>query len=331
MAGTGEENYLIGAIRRAETIAISGHVRPDGDAIGSTMALYYYIRENYPEKTVCVFLEDVPDSFAHIRDEEAMERRLSRYDLFIALDSGDIERLGDAADVMKNDSDYAINIDHHITNTLFADKNIVDAKASSTCQILFTLMDEDKISKLTAMALYTGIIHDTGVFKHSNTSYKTMRIAGKLMKKGIAFGEIIDSSFYNKTFKQLKIIGKCLTDCVRVLDGLIIYSIMTLDDMELFSAKPSDLDGVIDELRTTEGVEVAILISERERGEFKVSMRSNQVVDVASIAKYYGGGGHIKASGCTISGTAQEVITSLISHIKNQLGEDFMEDDEDDF
>ncbi|HAK58622.1 MAG TPA: DHH family phosphoesterase [Lachnospiraceae bacterium] len=323
------KNYLIGAIERADSIAISGHVRPDGDAIGSSMGLYYYLADNYPEKTVCVFLEDVPDSFAHIRDEDAMTRRMDHYDLFIALDSGDVERLGDAGKVMQNDSDYIINIDHHITNTLFGNKNIVDAKASSTCQILFTLMDEEKISKLTAMALYTGIIHDTGVFKHSNTSYQTMRIAGKLMRKGIAFGEIIDNSFYNKTYKQLQIMGRCLTESVRVMDGLVIFAVMRLKDMEFYGAKPSDLDGVIDELRTTEGVEVAILLSERAPDEFKVSMRSNQVVDVASIAKYYGGGGHIKASGCTMQGSSYDVINALTAHIENQLGVQEPEDEEE--
>lgn len=323
------KNYLIGAIERADSIAISGHVRPDGDAIGSSMGLYYYLADNYPEKTVCVFLEDVPDSFAHIRDEDAMTRRMDHYDLFIALDSGDVERLGDAGKVMQNDSDYIINIDHHITNTLFGNKNIVDAKASSTCQILFTLMDEEKISKLTAMALYTGIIHDTGVFKHSNTSYQTMRIAGKLMRKGIAFGEIIDNSFYNKTYKQLQIMGRCLTESVRVMNGLVIFAVMRLKDMEFYGAKPSDLDGVIDELRTTEGVEVAILLSERAPDEFKVSMRSNQVVDVASIAKYYGGGGHIKASGCTMQGSSYDVINALTAHIENQLGVQDPEDEEE--
>ena len=323
------DNYLIGAIKRAHTIAVSGHVRPDGDAIGSSMGLYYYITENFPDTTVCVYLEDVPDSFAHIRDDKATSARLDHYDLFIALDSGDVERLGDAGRVMQEQSDYIINIDHHITNTRFGNKNIVDTKASSTCQILFTLMDEDKISRLTAMALYTGIIHDTGVFKHSNTSYQTMRIAGKLMRKGIAFGEIIDNSFYNKTYKQLQIMGKCLMESRLYMDGLVIVSVMTMEEMDFYQAKPSDLDGVIDQMRTTEGVEVAILLSEREKGEFKVSMRSNQVVDVASIGQYYGGGGHIKASGCTIKADADEVIEEIISQIKMQLGEEYDEDDED--
>ena len=188
-------------------------------------------------------------------------------------------------------------------------------------------MDEEKIERLTAMALYTGIIHDTGVFKHSNTSYQTMRIAGKLMRKGIAFGEIIDSSFYNKTYKQLRIMGKCMNESTLYMNGLVIVSVMTLKDMEEFDAKPSDLDGTIDQLRTTDGVEVAILISEREPGEFKVSMRSNQVVDVAAIGQYYGGGGHIKASGCTIMGTPDEVIEVLIRDIKKQIGDDIDDDD----
>ncbi|MEE3467457.1 MAG: bifunctional oligoribonuclease/PAP phosphatase NrnA [Eubacterium sp.] len=324
------KNYLIDAIEKAQTIAISGHVRPDGDAIGSSLGLYYYLRDNYPEKTVCVFLEDVPENFNHIRDDEVIKRRCDHYDLFIALDSGDVERLGDAGKVMQEDADYIINVDHHITNTRFGNQNIVDTKASSTCQILFTLMDEDKIGRLTAMALYTGIIHDTGVFKHSNTSYQTMRIAGKLMRKGIAFGEIIDNSFYNKTYKQLKIMGKCLTESRRMMDGLVIAAVMTADDMAFYQAKPSDLDGIIDQLRTTEGVEVAILISERVPGEFKISMRSNQVVDVAAIGQYYGGGGHIKASGCTIKGTADEILDMLTEKIKLQLGEDAEDEDEDD-
>ncbi len=324
------KNYLIEAIERAKTIAISGHVRPDGDAIGSSMGLYFYLRDNYPDKTVCVFLEEVPESFDHIRDDEATARRCDHYDLFIALDSGDVERLGDAGKIMQENSDDTINVDHHITNTQFGNKNIVDAKASSTCQILFTLMDEDKIGTMTAMALYTGIIHDTGIFKHNNTSYQTMRIAGKLMRKGIPFGEIIDNSFYYKTSKQLKIKGKCLSDCQFLLDGRVVISVLTANDMEKYQAKSSDLDGIIDDLRTTVGVEVAILLSERVPGEFKVSMRSNKLVDVASIGQYYGGGGHIKASGCTIKGTADEVTHMLVDKIRLQLGEDTEDEDDDD-
>ena len=210
---------------------------------------------------------------------------------------------------------YVLNIDHHITNTKFGNENVVK-EASSTCEILYGLMEEEKLDAGIASALYTGIIHDTGVFKYSNTSRKTMEIAGKMMEKGIDFGTIIDGSFY----KQLQIMGRCLMESVRIMDGRCLFSIVRQNVMKLYEAKPSDLDGIIDEMRTTEGVEVAILLDEREPGEFKVSMRSNEIVDVSVIARYFGGGGHVWAAGCAIKGSAFDVINNLTGHIEKQLG-----------
>ena len=146
-----------------------------------------------------------------------------------------------------------------------------------------------------------------------------MRIAGKLIEKGIPFGKIIDGSFYMKTYKQLQIMGRCLMESVRILDGRCIFSIVKKDIMEFYEAKPSDLDGVIDEMRTTEGIEVAILLNEREQGDFKISMRSNDIVDVSEIARYFGGGGHVRAAGCSIKGSAFDAINNLTEHIEKQL------------
>ncbi len=311
-------NQLIQAIEKATTIAIGGHVRPDGDCIGSCMGLYGYIMNNYPDKKVCVYVEEIPEAFSYLRKEEALESKSKNYDLFVSLDCGDEERLGEACEVMKKAS-YVCNVDHHVTNTNFGNDNIVVADASSTCQILYTLMEDEKISYEVACALYTGIIHDTGVFKHSNTSKETMEIAGKLMEKGIPFGKIIDGSFYLKTYKQLQMMGRCLLESVRILDGRCIFSVVRKSVMDLYDAKPSDLDGVIDQMRTTEGIEVAILLNEREPGEYKVSMRSNEIVDVSAISKYFGGGGHVRAAGCSITGTAFDVINNLTEHIEKQL------------
>ena len=146
-----------------------------------------------------------------------------------------------------------------------------------------------------------------------------MEIAGALMNKGIPFGKIIDGSFYMKSYKQLQIMGRCLMESIRMMDGRCIFSVVKKNIMDLYEAAPSDLDGVIDELRTTEGVEVAILLSERAQGEFKVSMRSNDIVDVSQVCKVYGGGGHIRAAGCSLKGTAFDVINSLTFHIEKQL------------
>lgn len=311
-------NNFIKAIRKADTIAIGGHVRPDGDCIGSCMGLYGYISSNFPTKKVSVYLEDFPEAFDYLKDEKAFVPKAEPYDLFISLDCGDEERLGKAEEVMKK-AGFVYNVDHHITNTKFGDEDYVVADASSTSQILYTLMEDEKISYDVACALYTGIIHDTGVFKHSNTSGETMRIAGKLIEKGIPFGKIIDGSFYMKTYKQLQIMGRCLMESVRILDGRCIFSVVKKDIMEFYDAKPSDLDGVIDEMRTTEGIEVAILLNEREQGDFKISMRSNDIVDVSEIARYFGGGGHIRAAGCSIKGSAFDAINNLTEHIEKQL------------
>lgn len=314
-------NGLMEAIAKAETIAIGGHIRPDGDCIGSCMGLYGYIEANYPQKKVTVYLEEFPEAFSYLKKEEALAEKAEAYDLFIALDCGDEKRLGETEEVMKRAA-FVWNVDHHITNTKFGNENYVVPKASSTSQILYTLMEPDKITYDTACALYTGVVHDTGVFKHSNTSAETMRIAGELMEKGIPFGRIIDGSFYMKTYKQLQIMGRCLLESTRILDGRCLFSIVRKSVMDLYEAKPSDLDGVIDEMRTTEGIEVAILLYEREPGEYKVSMRSNEIVDVSKIAGYFGGGGHVRAAGCAIKAAAFDVINNLTEHIEKQLVEE---------
>ena len=313
-------NDFLRAIESAGTIAIAGHMRPDGDCIGACMGLYGYIMSNYPEKKVTVYLEEFPDSFDYLREEQAFTEVCGPgrvYDLFVALDCGDEERLGDILPIMKR-ALHTCCVDHHITNTHFADENFVSPDCCSTSQILYSFMEDEKVNYETACALYTGIIHDTGVFKHSCTTSETMRVAGKLMDKGIPFGRIIDGSFYI----QLQIMGRCLLESVRILDGRCIFSVVRKQVMDFYEAKPSDLDGVIDQMRTTEGIEVAILLDEREPGEYKVSMRSNELVDVSSIAKFFGGGGHVRAAGCTIEGAAFDVINNLTLHIEKQLVED---------
>ena len=173
---------FIEKIEGADTIAIGGHVRPDGDCVGSCMGLFGYLADHYPEKKVCVYLEEIPEAFDYLKIDEAMSEKADKYDLFIALDCGSIDRLGEAQEIFEK-AVYTVCVDHHISNTNFAKENIVKANASSTCEILCELLPMDKIGTFSAIAFYTGIIHDTGVFKHSNTSKKTMETAGYLVEK----------------------------------------------------------------------------------------------------------------------------------------------------
>lgn len=305
-------------------IAIAGHVRPDGDCIGSCTALYLYLKQNKEEfgiEQIDVYLEPFGNEFRILTGVDEIRHTYEceeEYDLFISLDCGSLDRLGNALKYFET-AKKTLNIDHHISNQSFGKINHVIADASSTCEVLFTIMEEERITKEIAECLYVGIIHDTGVFKHSNTSEKTMNIAGKLISKGIDVSTLIDESFYAKTYMQNQILGRCLMESILVLGGKVVFSSISRKMLDFYGASSSDLDGIIDQLRVTKGTEVAIFVYETEPNEYKVSMRSNGEVNVSKIAVYFGGGGHIKAAGCTLRGSVHDVINNLTLHIDAQL------------
>ena len=305
-------------IESVNSIAIAGHTRPDGDCVGSCMGLYNYLKENYPTKDVVVYLEDAGNGFAYInRIDEAIYKDddEKQVDLFILLDTSDLSRIGVANKLFAN-AKTTICIDHHISNPGLAMENIIVPNASSTAEVLFDLLDEDKISKETAEAIYTGIIHDSGVFKYASTSEHTMNIAGKLMSKGIDFQTIIDDGFYAKTYAQNQILGSALLESVRFFDGKCIFSVVTEREMEFFGVTNKDLGGIVEQMRLTEGVECAIFLYEIEPLTYKVSLRSKKYLDVNKVAGYFGGGGHVRAAGCICKGTTHDVINNLAERIE---------------
>ena len=307
-------------IDQAGKIVILGHVNPDGDCVGSCLAVYNYIKEWDSSKTVTVRLERLPSKFSYLSGFDAIETEAGEetYDLCICLDSSDEERLGDFKSCFDR-SAKTICIDHHITNCGYAQENVIDGHASSACEVVYGQLDESRISKHVAECIYTGIIHDTGVFKYSNTSRKTMEIAGRMMEKGIDFGTIIDGSFYKKTYMQSQILGRALLESITFLDGRCIFSVVRKKDMDFYGVDKSDLDGIVDQLRVIDGIECAIFLYETGIHQFKVSLRSNSIVDVSRIAAYFGGGGHVRAAGCTMSGSVHDVVNNLSAHIAEQL------------
>lgn len=315
--------HILKLVEAASTIAIGGHVRPDGDSVGSCMALYGYLRKLYKEKDIHVYLEKFSDAFTFLKRAKDVEYDVEvdkEFDLFISLDCGSVDRLGFLENAFQS-AKSTINIDHHISNENFGEYNYVEADASSTCEVLFGLMEFGNVDKDIAEALYLGIVHDTGVFKHSNTTRKTMEAAGLLIEKGVSSSKIIDESFYKKTYMQNQVMGRCLLESILVLDGKCIVSCISRKTMGFYQALPKDLDGIIDQLRVTKGIEVAIFLYELENGDYKVSMRSNNIVDVSKISQFFGGGGHIRAAGCTMNGTYYDVINNLTEHIESQLNQ----------
>lgn len=314
-------NSIIEQIEKAHTIGIAGHIHPDGDCCGSCFALYLYIKKEYPEKQVTVYMENVPETFSFLAGAEQICKEADEectHDLFFALDSSSLDRLGIFIPYFEK-AVHTICIDHHISNEAYADQNFVEAQASSTCEVLYTYLEEEKIDLAIATALYIGIIFDTGVFKYENTSRRTMEIAGILMEKGVDSSRYIDECFYERTYTQTQILGRTLLASMRVLDGRCIFSSVSRRVLEFYNGSYDDLDGIIDQMRLTKGVEVAILLKEVDYQTYKVSLRSCNIVDVSKIAVFFGGGGHVRAAGCTMQGSYHDVVNNLTLHIEQQL------------
>lgn len=304
----------------AASIAISGHIRPDGDCIGSVLSIYQYIKKNMPMKQVKMFLEKPAPEFSCLQGIEQIDTVMEDervYDVFFVMDCSR-DRLGKAVPICER-AKTVINVDHHISNSGSGDVNILEPAASSTCEVVYGIMDQNRLDVEIAKTLYLGLMHDTGVFKYSNTLPKTLRIAADLIGYGFDFSKLIDETFYEKTYEQNRVMGRALLDSKRILDGRCIVSVIDQKTMEEFGVVPKDLDGIISQLRITKGVECAAFLYQTGKEEYKVSMRSNQYVNVAEIASHFGGGGHIRASGCSMTGEPEQIIDLLSRQIALQM------------
>jgi len=308
-------------LKGIQTVGISGHVRPDGDCVGSTLAVYNYISTYYPNITVDLYLESIPNVFGFLKNAHKIHHSFEedkQFDLFIVLDCGDAGRLGPTAKYFEA-AKQTFCIDHHVSNQAFADDNYIYPDASSTCELVYELLDTDKITKEIAECLYTGMVHDTGVFQYSCTSAKTMNIAGNLMEKGINYSKIVDDTFYTKTYNQNRILGQALLDSKLYLNGKVIATYVTAEQMKEFGCGPKHLDGIVNQLRVTKDVVVAAFLYENEDASYKVSLRANGDFNVADVVAVFGGGGHVKAAGCTMEGTVEDILERLIVEIAKRL------------
>ena len=310
-------------VRNAGSIAVSGHIRPDGDCVGSVMGLYLYLKKELPEAEVDVYLEkpaEIFDCISHIEDVKSEFNNVDAgkiYDVFIVLDCAD-DRLGEVR-VLYEKARKKINIDHHISNPGCGDVRIVEPERSSTAELLYDWMDPAALDEEIARALYIGIIHDTGVLRYSNTAPHTLQVVSELIKFGFDFSKIIDDTFYEKTYVQTQIMGRAILESVRFMHDKCIVSMVSRRMMDFYQVTPQDLDGIVNQLLAVKGVECAIFMYEIRTLEYKISMRSKGRVDVAAVAMRFGGGGHVRAAGCTMNGTYHDNINNLAIGIAEQL------------
>lgn len=320
---------LLKELEGVSSIAISGHIRPDGDCVGACMSMYHFLRKVKPEAKINVYLEKPSDKFNCIKDVDKIkcpDGTKKNYDAFIALDCNE-ERLGDARPIFVG-AKKTINIDHHISNKGEGDVNYIVPDASSASELVYDCIEtaintgaaaEDVIDETIATALYIGIIHDTGIMQYSNTSPKTLRIVAKLFEFGFDFPTIIDETFYEKTYVQNQIMGRALMESILLMDKRVIVSHIDSQTMKFYGVTPKDMDGIVNQLRYTKGVDCAIFMYEIEPLVYRVSMRSNGVVDCSAVCTFFAGGGHVRAAGCTVPGTFYDVVNNLTAQIEKQI------------
>lgn len=311
------ENSIAKDIEKVQTIYITGHTNPDGDCIGSTFG-FALAMAKLGKKPV-ILLEDYAERFNILDGCQYVYN--GSYDeiepeIMFSIDCGSKERLGTAEKVFDR-AKHTYNIDHHISNTNFAMINIVNGGASSACEVIYELINNlVEIDKSIASALYTGILTDTGGFRHNSTSERTHQIAGKLVTAGVDTPFIYTKFLMEHSITEVKIFAKAIGKMI--LDDRIAYTYVTKEDMTECGASSKNLDAIVGYLLNTEGAEIAIFASERDEDIVKLSFRSKNV-NVNEVASLFGGGGHILAAGASARGDIKDILNIAISEVRKRL------------
>ena len=313
-------------ISNRDNFYISGHVNPDGDSIGACFGLGLALEKM--GKKVQVLLEAFHSKYTVIPGNHLIwdgTDPLSEPDdaTLICVDCADISRLTGHAKSMAETLSHTICIDHHYSNTSFAKYNFVDGTASSTCEMVYRLLDNFvALNQDIASALYAGMVSDTGGFRHAATSKDTLEAVSNLISLGIPFTEIYTELVHLRTYTEIKLLTRVLNSCRRSQDAQIVHACVPQDMMIGFEGTPdatiNDLEGVVEYLLNIRRAKVSLLVYDRGGGEVKISLRSRKI-NVGAIAQQFGGGGHRLAAGATIKGNVFEVRDKVLPLIEEAL------------
>jgi len=287
-----------------ERILITSHVRPDGDAVCSVLALGLALKE-LGKQVQMVLADGVPSDYHHLQHvEQIASRAIPPVDLVVTLDAAADDRSGDA---LRGFDGIDINIDHHITNTRFAALNFVDPAAVATCAILAELFPELGLQFTPAIldALLTGILTDTLGFRTSNMNPKALRIAADMVEKGADLPALYERALLRRSFTALRYWGAGLSKLQR--EGDLVWTSLSLADRKAADYPSNDDAELINNIAIVEGASVVLLFIEQHDNQVKISWRSQGAVDVSQIAAQFGGGGHVAAAGAVLAGSLDEV------------------------
>ena len=312
---------ILNQINNAQSIVIVTHESPDGDAIGSSLALKLAL-ENMG-KTPDVIIPEVPEVYSFLpgREDIKAESNVERYELAISVDCATEIRIA-GREYFEN-AKQTIVIDHHGSNTMFGDFNYVNPVSPACCDILAGIFDyyNINITKDIGTCLLTGIITDTGGFKYPSTTAETFEFAAELLRKGVNVSDIYKRTMDTVSRATFELTKRVLDRMEILEDGKVAFTYITKQDEEEVNAKPGDHEGLVNIGRNLIGIEVSVFIRQKEDGtdEYKVSMRTNGEINASDICLMFGGGGHPRAAGASIKGNVEEVKEKLMKEIKKVL------------
>ena len=310
---------IIEEIDKAKSIVILTHETPDGDAIGSSLALYAGLKQL--GKDVDVIIPEYSKTFEFLPNSSEIKKegRNDNYDLAIAVDCGDIKRLNGFASYFEN-ANTRISIDHHSSNTMFADYNFVNPMAPAAAQILVVILEALGviIDKDIGTCLLTGIITDTGGFKYKGVTAETFEFVAELLARGVNVSDVYKKVLQTVSKPRFSLMQIAMNRIEFLEDGKLTFTYITKEDEEKVGAGTNDHDGIVEMGRDIEGVEVSIFLRETDNG-YKISLRSNEYVNVSDICLMFSGGGHIRAAGGNINLPFEQAKAKIIEECRKYL------------
>lgn len=312
-------------LKKADNFLLASHVNPEGDAIGSIVAMESLLRrmgkkttivceDPFPNRLSCLPHQDRWQILAKVKD------RKPRFDALVIADCPTLERIGKVKELLRPETDI-FNIDHHISNDYFGRYNYVKPEAAACGEVVYEIMQKFKmpVTKEEATALYVSLSTDTGSFKHSNTSVRSHQIAAELIQIGIDIERINEELYATYSLNKISLYSRLLSKVETAFGGKVAWVAMTRKDLEASGGTYEDTEGFIDFLKYIKEVKIAFFPSEmKDPNEVKVSFRSKEKYDVNQIATAFGGGGHKKASGCTIHQNLSSAVQAILKEIQRQ-------------
>jgi bifunctional oligoribonuclease and PAP phosphatase NrnA len=309
------------AIRAANKIVLASHINPDGDTLGSSLAIAHALRA-MGKLALPLSHDGVPDIYRWMPGQEWVERETEDrdFDLAIVCDTGTADRIGRARPAVES-ARTSICIDHHVSEGEFGQIRVVDSKAAATGELVYALLQELKVplNKAVADCLLAAIITDTGSFRYMNVTPNTFRVAGALMRAGACPAAIGELVFENRSYASVKLLGRALDSLKLTHCGRIAWAHVSAQDFEELGATDEETEGIVNHVRAVKTAQVGALFREVPGKKVRISLRARDGYDVNRVAQAFGGGGHKLAAGCSLDPPLDEAERLVVAEIERWM------------